>query len=211
MIGRDFVSWLVVLCALAVTGCSGPSRSPEQVAEAFWLSVLTDDLDGVRAQSTASSAAELDLSMLEMDATVTFGDTTVDEQTASVATHLQDPAGTDPVAAIDTVLLLEDGEWRVDATDTLASARREMVTGVAKDIRELGKEIQRELEAAVEELRNEMPKLRDDLEALGELTEQLRRSLDEQVPVIQKEVDDLLLALQEILQADGPPLPEEES
>ena len=39
--------------------------------------------------------------------------------------------------------------------------------------------------AAVQELRKEVPELRKDLEALGEVAEELRESLNEQVPALQ--------------------------
>ena len=202
----------LVALALSLVGCGGPSREPGEVAEAFWLAVLAEDLDGVRAISTEETAAELDLAMLELNATVTFGDTVEGDGAATVATQLQDPGGAEPAVEVPTVLTLEDGEWRVDATQTLEGARRELVSGVAQDIRQLGEEIRQELEAAVQELRKEVPELRRDLEALGQVAQELRESLNEQVPVLQQEVDELLLALQEILETQGeePSAPDEE-
>ena len=134
---------LAVLCALLLSGCGGPSRSPEQVAEAFWLAVLADDLDGVRANSTADSAANMDLSMLELDATVSFGEADQSPEAATVLTQLQDPAGETPAVEVPTTLSLEDGEWRVEATETLTVARQELASDAARDIRQLGEEIRR--------------------------------------------------------------------
>ena len=197
------------LGALLLSACGGPNRSPEQVAEAFWLAVLADDLDGVRANSTADSAANMDLSMLELDATVSFGEVDLSADRARILTQLQDPGSEEPAVEVSTTLSLEDGEWRVEATQTLAAARQALASDVAGDIRELGEEIRRELEAAVQELRKEVPELRKDLEALGEVAEELRESLNEQVPALQREVDELLLALQEILEGQTEPALEE--
>ena len=188
------------LLALTMVACGGPDRGPEQVAEAFWLAVLSQDLEGVRGNSTEESAAEVDLSMLDFSTTVTFGETERGDQVATVSTQLQDPSGEDPPIAVETLLAMEDGEWRVDAVGTLEQARDGLSSNLATDLRELSEEIQKELEAAVQELRKEMPELRQELQELGQVAEELRQSLNEQVPVIQEEVDALLRALQEIIE-----------
>ena len=192
---------IAALCAMFfLSACGGPDRAPEEVAEAFWLAVLSQDLDGVRENSTQSSASEVDLSMLDFSTTVTFGDGSFAGDSATVVTLLQDPSSEEVPVSVETLLALEDGQWRVDAVTTLGDARAGLSSELATDLRQLSEEIQEELEAAVQELREEMPELRQELKELGKVAEELRQSLNEQVPVIQEEVEELLRALQDILE-----------
>lgn len=190
---------------MSLFACGGPSQPPGEVAEAFWEAVLTADSERARALATEASAAELgEEDITGWDITVTFGESAVEEAGATVATQLLDPAGKASPVDIDTHLVLEGDEWRVDASRTMAAARARVAGGFAAEMRELGELLQRELETGMAALSEEMPEIREQLESLGETAGELRQTLEEQLPVLQAEIEALMEALESAMEkAEG--------
>lgn len=203
MIGRG----VLLILGLSLVGCGEPPAPPGAVAESFWGAVLTEDSERARSFATEASAPGLaEDDVTGWDITVTFGDSNVEEDQATVATQLLDPAGEADAVEIETHLVLENDEWRVDADRTMASARASLVGGFAAEMRELGELLQKELESGMAALSEEMPEIRAQLESLGETAGELRRTLEEQLPTLQAEIDALMEALESAMEkAEGQP------
>lgn len=206
MLGRA----LLLVIGMSLFGCGEPPAPPGAVAEAFWAAILTEDSERARSLATEASASELGPDdVMGWDITVAFGDSAIEAEEATVATQLLDPAGEADPIDIETHLILENDEWRVDADRTMASARARVAGGFAAEMRELGELLQRELESGVAALSEEMPEIRRQLESLGETAGELRETLEEQLPALQAEIDALLEALESAMEKAEGRAPEE--
>ncbi len=116
---------LALAAALVCVGCGGngaSSDSPEQVAEKLWQATIEEDADAAWELITADSQESIGKDELVAGASESIGSYAIGEATVSgddarVETTLV-LKGLDYELVFDTVLLKEDGAWKVSLLDT---------------------------------------------------------------------------------------------
>ena len=166
--------------ALPITDSSKPSEVPESdiqktvnaeiplaVAKGFWDAMNAKDIQAVRSYATKESEDKLQIK--DSDATtnckVAFGEVKMEDNKSSIETAMQTYNGTtESEVQMQTILVREDGQWKVDADQTMMSmfggAMGEMIQGLGKamgeglkkGMEEIGKSITEGMQKGFEEL-----------------------------------------------------------
>jgi len=159
---------LAALILLAACSPSGPDA--RETASAFWAAVSSGDIDSARPFASRSSAASLDDWDRETRIReAVLGEVLSNEDHAMVETSLVTRRGEGEWSiALQTHLVREQGEWRVDVRRTreavtqaqIAAGIEQVERAVATGVQEFGKA----LEEGVRELERSMREALEDLE-----------------------------------------------
>jgi len=112
------------VCAILIallTGCGG---SATHVAKKFWGAVNDGKLEKAKKYATKETAESLTInnSAGNAEVDVDFGEATVEGERTIIETHMETRMG-DFSQTVDmkTILVMEDGKWRVDVMSTMMS------------------------------------------------------------------------------------------
>src|SRR3990172_5985918 len=132
--------------------------SPLAIAKGFWDAMNAKDIQAVRSYVTKESRDKLQIK--DNDAAtnckVTFGEIRIEDNKTSIETTMQTHNETTEFEVqMQTILVKEDGQWKVDADKTMMSmfggAVGEMVKGLGKTVGEGIKKGIKEIEKAMAE------------------------------------------------------------
>lgn len=138
------------------TDTSKPSEKPEPdiqktvnvedqlvVAKGFWDAMNAKDIQAVRLYVTKESADKLQIKDKDVTANckVTFGNIKIEDNKITIDTTMQTYDGTTEFEVqMQTILVKEHGQWKVDADQTMMSmvggAMGEMMKGLGKTLEE---------------------------------------------------------------------------
>ena len=159
---REKVVSLVCVVAIAVlAACGGAASGPKEVAEDFWNAAVEGDLDEAKRYATRETADSIQLSSDGDDGEVTIGETSIEGDRATVATTLVGTEeGVSSTIELQTVLVQEDGQWKVDFTQTMMSmfggAMGEMMEELGQTMQEGMEEMAEQMEQGMEQMAQEM-------------------------------------------------------
>lgn len=143
------------------------TKGPLAVAKGFWDAINAKDMQSVKLYTTKESRDTLQIK--DNDATtnceVTFGEVKMEDNKSIIETTMQTKNGTTASEIqIRTILVREDGQWKVDPDQTMMSmfgeAMGEMIKGLGKAIgeglkngmEEMGKSMAEGMQKGFEEL-----------------------------------------------------------
>lgn len=125
---------VVSMIALFAFSCSSKGDDPKTVADSFWKATKKGDSTEVKKYVTKSSLANIkDMKKADANDKGSFdlGKPAVDGETASIPTKITDQG---MAMELKTILVKEDGVWKVDMNKTMMSmfggAMEEMVKGL---------------------------------------------------------------------------------
>lgn len=183
--------------ALLLIACE--HNTPESVSKRYWEAVIANDQQTIEQTIAKSASPSLsEVIQPSPESSVSFGEakpgaSTNENATVDTRLHWVEDGET-TILQLDTVLVNEDGAWRVDPTATreefFDSVYRSALTGLevalqesAEAFREMGNELSesmaRELSAASRELREQSEQANKEIQAfLESLDEELRKELE---------------------------------
>ncbi|HHT9108461.1 MAG TPA: hypothetical protein ACFYEF_04585 [Candidatus Wunengus sp. YC63] len=113
------------------------------VAKGFWDAMNAKDIQAARSFVTKGSADKLQIKEKDAAASckVTFGDIKIEDNKTTIETTMQTNDGTTEFQVqMQTILVKEEGQWKVDAEQTMMSmfggAMGEMMKGLGKALEE---------------------------------------------------------------------------
>ena len=141
---------------LPLTDTSNPSEKPDPdiqktvhvedqlaVAKGFWDAMNAKDIQVIRLYVTKESADKLQIKEKDTpgNCEVTFGNIKIEDDKTIIDTTMQTNEGTTEFQVqMQTILVKEDGQWKVDADQTMMSmfggAMGEMMNGLGKTLAE---------------------------------------------------------------------------
>src|SRR3989304_5426507 len=141
---------------LPLTDTSNPSEKPDPdiqktvhvedqlaVAKGFWDAMNAKDIQVIRLYVTKESADTLQIKEKDTpgNCEVTFGNIKIEDDKTIIDTTMQTNEGTTEFQVqMQTILVKEDGQWKVDADQTMMSmfggAMGEMMNGLGKALEE---------------------------------------------------------------------------
>jgi hypothetical protein len=144
--GRILLPVLIMLFAAGGCGFGGP----ESTAKSFWKAMIDGDQDRARKLATRQSAGTLELEPAERgeERSVKFGKAVETDGQVSVPTTLVTrSSGKEEAIELNTILVREDGDWKVDWHQTMGSMlggiMGEMMKGMGDAMEEMGREMER--------------------------------------------------------------------
>ncbi|MGB5583766.1 MAG: hypothetical protein WBO16_15975 [Gammaproteobacteria bacterium] len=188
--------FFVIYLTLFLSACMHQSADPRKVAEQYWQSLKNGDTAIARAMvSKASQPAYDAYQALPADQKTPISEINLGAEQAIIATILYPDSSTpDKHSAFDTVLVLEDGKWKIDASQTVlprpAPSDREL-NELADELSESMQDNIDSMEQAVNEgLKMFDEALREGSRDLGESLlkgmEEMNRALRESIEELQK-------------------------
>ena len=173
---------LGLLCSvLLLSACVAP-QDPEEVAEAFWASVIHHNTDGVLEYSTLTDAGDYDRFSRDDWAgrEVSLGTRLIKDETAQIVTTAASSGQSDAVdLEFSTYLVRSGGRWRVDYERTASSVRMSSAIGdMFGEIERFSRELSEQVETASRQLNADMREL---AERLREFSESVRRQTSESI------------------------------
>ena len=190
---------LLTLFLVLLSGCN-QRHSPIEVSRAFWKAVQAGNAGAVKVLVTKKSRASVktDGKALQIGQ-VQLGRTVIEGNVATVDTSLVVKSDHPVRVPLQTHLLREEGDWRVDYDATMASLEpggslaqalgtlgelgrifSDKVQESMGDLQQRMPEIKRRIEEARGEIQRQLPEVRRQLE---EMLEQLRKGLEQARPV----------------------------
>ena len=147
---------MLMLCVpLLIGACSG--GGPDAVAGDFWDKVRAGDEAGAKALLTKQSRAgfKLERDSPGREGEVRLGKASAQDGIATVSTTLVGAGDHATELAMSTVLVLEDGEWRVDWNQTLGSMlggiMGELMKGMAEAADQMSKAMQKSMQQGTQQ------------------------------------------------------------
>jgi hypothetical protein len=134
------VTVIISIVLALFIGCN--SDSPQNIAKKFWSAVADEDIETAKSYATRATANAIQHNEGGGTLEVTFGEITTDGWQTTIDTAAHTVSGdSEETMYLKTVLVQEDGQWRVDAIKTMMSA--------------LGVEVAEAMQGAVEMMQGE--------------------------------------------------------
>ncbi len=154
---------LLSVIVLFSLGCSSGKDESVTVAKNFWKAMEDRDIEKARSYATKATASSLNIneSDEDQDVEIIFGEVTKEDGKTLVVTTMrttQDEKTID--IPMKTVLVKEEGEWRVDVDQTMMSlfggAMGAMMETMKEGFEDMGKAMAEEMQAGFEEMSKEL-------------------------------------------------------
>ncbi|UCG53218.1 MAG: hypothetical protein JSW58_06590 [Candidatus Latescibacterota bacterium] len=153
------VAVLFVLLVPLVFGCSKGEDESLVVAKAFWKAMENRDIVTARSYCTSETAnsLQIDEDKKDQDVDISFGRVEIKDGQAHVKTTM---VGTNEDGSImsiplETILVERNGEWKVDANQTMMSilggAMGAMMESMKDGMEEMGKAMTESMKSAFED------------------------------------------------------------
>ena len=189
------MKFLFVLSAsVFLTACMHQADDPRKVAEQYWRSLKNGDTTIARTMvSKSSQQAYDDYLVLPPDEKILIGDVTLGaEQTTITTTLAADAKNPEDQVSFDTVLVMEDGQWKIDANQTI------MPRPIPSDreLDELANELTESMQDninSIEEAMNEGLQMMDKAlrEGSRDLGESMLKGMEEMNRALQESIENL--------------------
>ena len=166
---KTILAILLISFVPVLLSCSNSKDESLAVAKAFWEAMEARDVEKAKSYATKESANSLQINEDEEDqeVVITFGEVTIEDDKSTIETTMHPiDAETNLEIPLKTVLVLEDGEWKVDFDQTMMSmlggAMGAMMDAMKEGFEEMGKAMAEEMKAGFEQIRTETSDSEDD-------------------------------------------------
>jgi hypothetical protein len=164
---------LFVIALTSLVACGSRGDEPEDVARQFWSAMEARDIEKARSCATEETAGSLTINEEagDEDVEIVFGDVTFEDGRAQVKTTMvTSHEGTEIKIPMQTVLVEENGAWKVDVDQTMMSlfggAMGAMMQGMGeamqKGMEDMGNAMTDAMEGAMDEMEQSLQSDGDD-------------------------------------------------
>jgi hypothetical protein len=188
--------FFVISLTLFLSACMHQADDPRKVAEQYWQSLKNGDTVIARAMvSKTSQQAYDDYQALPADQKTPISEISLGAEQTIIATVLYpDNSTPEKHSAFDTVLVLEDGKWKIDASQTVTPRPPPS----DRELNELADELSESMQGNINSMEEAMndglqmldEALREGSRDLGESMlkgmEEMNRALRESIEELQK-------------------------
>lgn len=180
-----------------LTACMHQADDPREVASSYWQALKNGDNETARSLvSTESQQAFDDYTALPADSKTAIGNVSLGTEKTTIITLVY-PDGNvpDDFDTFDTVLVMEDGKWRIDAERTIIPRPAPSDRELDELADQLSESMQENIDS-LEEAMNEGMKLLDEAlregsrdmgESMLKGMEEMNRALRESIEEMQKQ------------------------
>ena len=184
-----FYTLLLISSALLLSACNQPADDPEVIAKQYWYLMQAGDFVAAEQLVSTSSrqAFQTEIKKLQPVRQVELGHAQTDIPTV-INPSIKNPAGNQPFS---TVLVLEQGKWRIDAAQTqippeptLAEKQRQQLAedfskSMQQNMDSIDEAMHDGLKLLNEALRDGSKEMGDSLlKGMKELNESMQRSIE---------------------------------
>ncbi len=193
---------LLAMCA----GCARP-LPPQDVADRFWRSVMTQHPAKIRRYVREQDRAALkDDPEIMPISEFELGRTVIDGESATIETRITLDADKPVPLNIDTVLVREGERWRIDYAATIDDiSTQSQLAQVIDQIEAFGGALKDGIDKSVEEMKKVLPQIERQLSRIEEEIKQGVPELRERLEEFSKSIEESLKAPPEEQGIPAPP------
>lgn len=206
-----FFTLLLMLCLGATLGAcaerlSPLKLSPFEVTNKFWTAIKTNDTKTIREYILTESPNKEDLTSSLLPITdFKLGKITIDGERSWVETTVTVEGERSMAVPIETVLIKENGQWKVRYEETVAMLTE--ASELARALENFGtltEQFSKKIDQSLEGLQRSLPKVQREFKAIEE-------KLKADLPEIQKQLEGFARELQDLFKSlEQTPPPEKE-
>lgn len=154
---KNLIPFLAIMILGSISGCGSSGDSPETVADSFWTALQNHELTLARSYATPETADMLNNTDNDQDVEVILGETTMRDGEAHIQTTMKaaDEGQAMDIAMI-TVLVQQEGAWRVDVNKTMMSifggTMGEMMEQMGEVMQEMGESLAEGMQESLENM-----------------------------------------------------------
>lgn len=198
--GLRYISLMFLL--LLLSACLSP-KTPQDVAQVFWESVVKNDAKDVVEYSTLVDVKQFDRFSKDWAGfQVSWGRVVIDGDQASIESRFSKAGGSEADnREFTTYLVRRNGEWIVDYVRTSEEVRGGVILDLLGALSDVGKELSAQLESAAKEFSNEMERMGKEFEEHSEsLDQQASKSVEKFAEELQRSIIELEKSIERALQ-----------
>jgi hypothetical protein len=192
----------LALCLEATTGESIERLSPFKVAKIFWTAIETNDKATIRQYIASESLPEGDLSSLLPIEGFKLDKTTIKGERAWIKTTVIVRSEEPINVPLETMLIREDGQWKVLYEETVAMITEASdLARALESFQELTERFAQKFDKSLDELQRSLPKVERELK-------EIEKKLKAEIPGIKNRLEGLAKELEDLfnsLKQDPPP------
>ena len=187
----------ILLITVSTIACKQDADNPTDVAQQYWQALKAGDTQTARELVTTDTRSDLDAYLqLPAEQKTPLGDVNLGtEKTTVVTIAYPDAANPEDYRAFETVLELENGQWKVDATQSLPPKPSVPTNQELDELAEqLNESVQENIDSIEEAMNEGMQMLHEAMrqgsqdmgESLLRGMEEMNRSMQESIEQMQK-------------------------
>lgn len=187
----------VVLTAGLGSAC-GERLEPQQVAERFWQAMMAGDAGAARLFVTDASRSAVDPSadIIAIQA-YRIGQTIIEDDKASVLTEVVIAADKPVTLPLRTQMVLEEGQWRVDYTSSVATiASGGRLAEMLEKMRQMNEAFSEQVDESLAQLQEAVPKIEQEFQKLED-------DINAAMPALKQALQDFARRLEQALGEPG--------
>ena len=167
---------------------------PRDVASRYWQAIKDGDTETARKLVSSSSQAEFDNYIAKpADEKIPVGEVKLDAEKTTVVTLIY-PQGDNPddYSAFDTTLVLEDGQWKIDAAQTAVPRPPPSERELEELADQLSESMQENIDSAEEAMNEGLKMLNEALrEGSRDMGESMLKGMEEMNRALQESIEDM--------------------
>ncbi len=196
-------SALLITGTLFLSACNQPADDPEVIAKQYWRFIQAGDYAAAEqlVSTDSRSAFQAEIKNMRPVQQVELGDSKTDISTV-LNPSTENPALNQPFS---TVLVLEKGKWRIDATQTLIPPEPTLAEKQRLQLAEdFSRSMQQNIDSIDDAMQNGLELLNEALrDGSREMGDSLLRGMQELNESMQRSIENMKKRKQE--QSDSPP------
>lgn len=186
---------ITIFLSVLISACIENTDSPKQVAEKYWNALKTGDQSTAKNLVSKNTQQKLEAYLaLPPDQKITIEEVTLGSEQTTIATVISvKDKSPDNQYTVETVLVLEDGQWKVDASRTLApmptTTNKEKLETLAQ---QLSESMQKNIDTMDDAITEGMQLLNETLSGGSkEMGESLLKLMNELNNLMQESIDNM--------------------
>jgi len=191
---KNRISILSICFLILLAGCK-KNLSPIEVADKFWTGMKTNDTEMIKETLSRQSIQDL-VKMEEILPVKEFNltRTIIEGNHASVDTDVIIAADKPYQVPVETVLIKENNEWKVQYKVTVANiSSGNQIAKIIGNIDELSEEFSEEMQQSMDEFKKAVPEMK---RQINKAQEQFRKI----IPQLQDKFEELIREIEESLE-----------
>ena len=186
---------IIFFTTLLISACTPVAENPRDVAAQYWQALKRGDIETARSFVSIDSQQSFDEYLtLPPDQQTPIGEINLGAQQTIVVTIIY-PEGNAPddYRAFDTVMVLENGQWKIDATKSFIPPSSKPAGRELEEMaEELSESMQKNLDSMEDAMAKGMRMLNDALrEGSKEMGESLLRGMEELNESMQESIEQM--------------------
>lgn len=202
-----------ILAPLLILSACFAEKTPLEVSQAFWASVISHDLDNAVKYSSLNNTQQYDgFSQNWSQSQPSWGKIIIDGKQASVETIITRPGSPQPEnQTFNTYLIQINDTWKVDYEKTKQEMQSTPLSNLFNQLSQIGESFTEKLKSSSQSFSQEMERMTEELEALSDsISEEATQSMEQYAEALSHSLEELARSIERTLEEQKDKLTEQE-